>query len=99
MLSLVLSVALKLQRDDEEGRLIGQLRRGDRVALRALYERLAGQALAVAIRVVSDRAEAEDVVQDAFVYIWQRCEQFDAARGTGRAWVLATVRNGHAEHA
>ncbi len=77
---------------DDAG-LAGRIRDGDREALGELYDRHAAQALAVAFRVVGDRAAAEDIVHDAFVAVWQRIDRFDPNRGSFRAWLLTIVRN------
>ena len=78
---------------DEESSLLGKMARADRTALKALYDRLAPQAFGVAMRVLSSRSEAEDTIQDSFLDVWARCGQYDPMRGSGRAWVLAIVRN------
>lgn len=67
--------------------------RGDRAALRAIYEREAATLIAVAARIVRRREVAEEVVQEAFVQIWRRAGSFDPALGSGRGWVFAIVRN------
>jgi RNA polymerase sigma-70 factor, ECF subfamily len=81
--------------DDREldARLAERIRSGQMQALGELYDRYAGTALAVALRVVSDRTEAEDVVHDAFVVVWRKIDRFDAGRGSLRAWLLTVVRN------
>lgn len=66
---------------------------GDREALGELYDRYAAVAFATALRVVTDRQLAEDVVHDAFVAVWQKIGRYDAGRGTLRAWLLTIVRN------
>lgn len=67
--------------------------RGDLDALRRIYEREARYLLGVALRIVRDRAAAEDVLHDAFVAIWQRAASFDAGRGAGRGWIYSVVRH------
>lgn len=67
--------------------------RGERFALRALYEREGRWLLGVARRIVRDAAVAEDVLQDAFLQIWQRAATFDPALGSGRGWVYTVVRH------
>lgn len=62
-------------------------------ALEALYDRYAGVAFSLALRVLSDRGAAEEVVQDAFVSVWRRAETFDAAQGRLYSWLLRIVRN------
>jgi RNA polymerase sigma-70 factor (ECF subfamily) len=97
VLSFLLSVVLPSRRGaprvDEEARLLERVQRGDRAALRALYQRVGGQAMAVAVRVLGAQSEAEEVVQDSFVDVWGRAAQFDAVRGSARAWMLSMVRN------
>jgi RNA polymerase sigma-70 factor (ECF subfamily) len=66
---------------------------GDKTALRTLYEQEGAKLLGVAMRIVRDRALAEDVLHDAFVNIWSKAASFDAARGSGRGWIYTVVRN------
>jgi len=68
--------------------------RGDRQALRNLYDQEAPRLLGVALRITRDRQAAEDVVHDAFVGIWTKAGTFDAARGAGRGWIYSIVRHG-----
>jgi RNA polymerase sigma-70 factor (ECF subfamily) len=67
--------------------------RGERFALRALYEREARWLLGVALRIVRDRELAEDVLQDAFLQVWQHANTFDPALGSARGWVYTVVRH------
>lgn len=68
--------------------------RGDRGALRAIYDRDAPLMLGVAQRILRRRELAEEAVQDAFVQVWTKAATFDAARGrSGRAWLFTIVRN------
>lgn len=77
----------------DEALLAQQIRSGDRNALGEVYDRHAPVALAVALRIVADREQAEDLVHDAFVTAWQKIDRFDPARGTLRSWIVAIVRN------
>jgi RNA polymerase sigma factor (sigma-70 family) len=81
------------ERRREDERLADRVRAGDADALGELYDRYAARALATALRVVGDRAEAEDVVHDAFVTIWRKIDRFDAARGALASWLMTVVRN------
>jgi RNA polymerase sigma factor (sigma-70 family) len=67
--------------------------RGERQALRSLYEREGRWLLAVAQRIVRDREAARDVVQDAFLQIWQRAASFRRDLGSGRGWIYTVVRH------
>jgi RNA polymerase sigma-70 factor (ECF subfamily) len=94
VLSFVLALGARLvaARDDEAG-LLTAVARGERASLRALYDRLSAHALAVALRVLGSRSEAEEVVQDVFMDVWARATQFDPARGAARTWILSMARN------
>src|SRR5580704_12465434 len=66
---------------------------GSQDALAQLYDRYSGLAYGIALRVLGDPARAEDVVQEAFLNIWNRAATFDPVRGSLRGWLLTTVRN------
>lgn len=66
---------------------------GDGDALRRIYEHESRYLLGVALRIVRDRAAAEDVLHDAFVAIWSRASSFDPSRGAGRGWIYSVVRH------
>ena len=67
--------------------------RGERFALRALYEREARWLLGVALRIVRDRERAEDVLHDAFVQVWEHAATFEPTLGSARGWVYTVVRH------
>ena len=73
--------------------MISGCARGDRSALRSLFEQEAGRLIAVAQRIVRRRDIAEEVVQDAFVQIWQNAASYDASVGSARGWIYTIVRN------
>jgi RNA polymerase sigma-70 factor (ECF subfamily) len=67
--------------------------RGERYALRSLYEREARWLLGVAQRIVRDPQRAEDVLQDAFMQVWQHAGSFKAELGSARGWIYTIVRH------
>src|SRR5262249_24795728 len=67
--------------------------RGDRDALRRLYDEEAARLIGVAQRIVQRRELAEEIVHDAFIQIWRQAESFDAELGSARAWIYSIVRN------
>jgi RNA polymerase sigma-70 factor (ECF subfamily) len=66
--------------------------------LLALYTEHASSARELASRLLYDRSEAEDVVQDVFLNLWRRPDCFDPQRGTARAWLHTVVRNRSMDH-
>jgi RNA polymerase sigma-70 factor, ECF subfamily len=67
--------------------------RGERFALRMLYEREARWLLGVALRIVRDREQAEDVLHDAFVQVWEHAASYQPALGSARGWLYTVVRH------
>ena len=67
--------------------------RGDRQALARLYAATSPQLFGVALRIMKRRDRAEEVLQDAFVSIWQRARDYDAAKGSVMTWLASIVRN------
>ena len=61
--------------------------------MRRLYEQEGSRLLGVAMRIVRQRALAEDILHDACVKIWTRAASFDGARGSARGWIYSVVRN------
>lgn len=66
---------------------------GNQEALGELYDRYGRLAYAVALRILGDPGRAEDVVQDAFLKVWNNATQFAADRGSLRTWLITSVRN------
>jgi RNA polymerase sigma-70 factor (ECF subfamily) len=73
--------------------LLERISRGDGGALRALYDRSGGAALAIAQRILGSRGEAEEVVQETFVQVWQKARDYDESRGGAVAWVITITRS------
>jgi len=68
--------------------LLRQIGIGDREALAALFERYARLTRGVACRILKDSAEAEDLVQDLFLYIQRKCGIFDSSKSSARSWIV-----------
>jgi RNA polymerase sigma-70 factor, ECF subfamily len=67
--------------------------RGDRGAFARLYSCSSPRLLGVAIRIVRDRARAEDVLQDAFITIWECAAVFSPERSSAMTWMTTIVHN------
>ncbi len=83
----------RAQRDAEDASVMARIRAGDDSALAVLYDRYASLALGMALKIVRDQNEAEDVVHDAFIAVVERVDQFRADRGSLVAWLVTMVRN------
>jgi RNA polymerase sigma-70 factor (ECF subfamily) len=61
---------------------------GDRVAFASLYDRVVSQVIGVALRVLRDRALAEEVAQEVLVEVWQKAARFDPEKGSAAGWIV-----------
>ena len=66
---------------------------GDRAAFAQLYQLSSAQLFGVILRINTDRAQAEDILQDCFVNIWRAAQSFDAARAQPMTWLTSIARN------
>lgn len=66
---------------------------GDRRAISDLYDRHAASMLGLAMRILRDRSDAEDLVHDVFLEAWKRSTSYSAQQGSLRNWLLTRVRS------
>jgi RNA polymerase sigma-70 factor (ECF subfamily) len=79
--------------DAEDARLVAAMAEGDRNALAALYERHSGVLLGLALRIVRERREAEDLLHDVLLEAWRAAKDFDPKRGRVRTWLAIRMRS------
>lgn len=72
--------------------LLRRLAAGDTAALGEFYDLYAGLVNGLALRILRDASDAEDVVQEVFVQAWRQASRFDAERGTPEAWLCTMAR-------
>lgn len=73
--------------------LLASIARGEAGAMGELYDRHVTTLFPITLRILRDRAEAEDVIHDAFVAVSERAGQYVPERGTVIAWLVTLVRN------
>ncbi len=73
-----------------------QVAGGDKAALGAIYQQTSAKLFGICLRILRDRSEAEDVLQDVYVTIWRRAGSFDPARGVSPVTWLATLARNRA---
>jgi RNA polymerase sigma-70 factor (ECF subfamily) len=71
---------------------------GDQQAFADFYRLTASRIFAVIVRMLHDRGEAEDVLQEIYTNAWRRADSFDSARGNAMTWLVALARNRAIDH-
>jgi RNA polymerase sigma-70 factor, ECF subfamily len=71
--------------------LLKRSSRGDGAAFAQFYDETSTRAFGLAVRVVRDRAQAEEVTQEAFLEVWRSASRYDASKGSAIGWLLTIV--------
>ena len=79
--------------EPNDGALVASIRAGNQDAMAQLYARYSSVVYAVALRVLTDAAAAEDVLQEVFMQLWRNPGAFDAGRGNLAPWLAVIARN------
>ena len=79
--------------DDPIGPLLQRIASGDRTAFEALYSVSAAKLSGVLYRILGNKAEVDDAMQEIFIRVWQRSAQYRPDRGQGMSWLIAVARN------
>ena len=79
--------------DESDLRTLVEIAGGSQEALARLYDRYAGPLLAAGQRTLRSRRDAEDVLHDVFVEVWQLAGDYDRRRGSVRAWLFLRMRS------
>ena len=84
------------QQDIEE--LISRVALRDRAAFRQLYDSTSAKLFGVCLRILNNRNDAEDTLQEVYVKIWNKAGRFAQGRASGIAWLAAIARNQAIDH-
>lgn len=73
--------------------LLAQVALGNRTAFDALYRATSSRLFGICLRVLAQRPEAEDALQDVYTAVWRKASQFDPAKASAPAWLAMIARN------
>lgn len=73
--------------------LIARTALRDRQAFRSLYQRTSAKLFGVTLRILKDRSEAEEALQEVYVKVWQRADRYVAGGYSPISWLVAVARN------
>jgi RNA polymerase sigma-70 factor (ECF subfamily) len=79
--------------DDPIADLLSQIAAQDRAAFRQLYSISSSKLMGVLLRILNNRAESEDALQEVYTRVWLKAGRFDATKGRGMTWLIALTRN------
>ncbi|MFQ5348983.1 MAG: sigma-70 family RNA polymerase sigma factor [Thermoanaerobaculia bacterium] len=66
---------------------------GDATALAVLYDRFSGMLLGLAHRILGDASDAEEILQEAFLQVWNQAERYDPSRSSVSTWLVLITRS------
>lgn len=81
------------QAGEELASILESVARGDRKAFARLYERTSAKLYGICLRLLGNEAEAEDVLQDVYVTVWQKAARFERGRASPITWLAVLARN------
>ena len=84
---------LQAAKASEDAAILERVEHGDQEAMGLLFDRYSGIVYSVALRVLKDTGQAEDVMQDIFIQIWKKPGAFISGRGSLGAWLVVVARN------
>ena len=76
----------------EDARLLRAIAEEDQRAVALLYQRRSGLVYSFLLRMLGNRAEAQEVLQDTFIRLWRRAKDYDEDRASATAWLLLLAR-------
>lgn len=79
--------------DGNDTALVRAVAEGDQAAVAKLYDRYAGMLLGLARKVVKDPADAEEVLQETFLHVWNRARSYDPSRSSVATWLVLIARS------
>ncbi|CAN5168314.1 sigma-70 family RNA polymerase sigma factor [soil metagenome] len=76
-----------------ESELVGALAQGDKQAFSYLYDNYAPAMMGIIFKMVEDKELAEDILQEAFIKVWNNFASYDASKGRLFTWMVNLVKN------
>lgn len=73
--------------------LLRRVADGDALAFQQFYDRTSAKLFGITLRILIERQEAEDVLQEVYVSVWRKAATFDPARASPITWVATIARN------
>ncbi|MDT5293151.1 MAG: polymerase sigma-70 factor, subfamily [Acidobacteriota bacterium] len=86
-------LTVRPDQDELDAELLRATARGDESAFASIYDHYSPILFGLLLRILRSRSEAEDVLQEVFLQVWQQARSFDAARGRAFTWLVTLARS------
>lgn len=84
--------------DQADSQLLQRIATADQAAFAEFYDRHAATVFGWLVRLLPQRGDAEDVLQETFCQVWRQANQYDAGRATPRGWLMMMARSRALDH-
>lgn len=92
VVSLLAMIAQSPVRNEEDLRLLLRVKSGDQSAFAELYDRYSALVFSMVVNIVKETAEAEDVLQEIFLTVWNKALLFNEEKGSVYTWIVTIAR-------
>jgi RNA polymerase sigma-70 factor (ECF subfamily) len=83
----------EIPQEKADHQLVARIAKGEQMAFSLLYDRLSGPLYSLALKMLGDTAEAEDVLQEICLQIWRRAATYDSAQSSVFSWAVLLTRS------
>ncbi|HWF60087.1 MAG TPA: sigma-70 family RNA polymerase sigma factor [Nitrospira sp.] len=92
-INMLMDTSSQLAASTIDPKLVARVAKGDHHALSQLYDQSSTVLFSLALRILGNREEAADVLQEIYLDVWRKVVRYDVGRGTPIAWLLTLTRN------
>ncbi|MBS0182002.1 MAG: sigma-70 family RNA polymerase sigma factor [Nitrospira sp.] len=92
-INMLMDTSSQLAASTIDPKLVARVAKGDHHALSQLYDQSSAVLFSLALRILGNREEAADVLQEIYLDVWRKVVRYDVGRGTPIAWLLTLTRN------
>ena len=93
LIALISAIIQRSERDDVDVTILQRIRQGEEPALAELYQRYVQVLFSLCMRILQSSEEAEDLMQEIFLQVWNKADTYQSNKGTVYTWLVTITRN------